>query len=90
MYIRVFHTFFSILSDCAFQYVNNLGVLCEIVGFVIILCAIRMVKSYNGGSFTCKWDKVGNVMVHFIQDGIMLILSWLYRLNISTTKFIIK
>jgi hypothetical protein len=33
----------------------------EIAGFIIILFAIKMVKP-EGGSFSSKWDKLGNVM----------------------------
>ena len=41
--------------------VNNIGITAEIIGFLFILRAIRMVKP-EGGGFTSQWDKVGNVM----------------------------
>jgi hypothetical protein len=48
-----------------FSELNIIGILCEIAGFIILLRAIRMVKSEDlkhKGSFTGAWDELKNIM----------------------------
>jgi hypothetical protein len=42
-------------------WVNNLGILMEIAGFIMILCAIKQMRP-KGGGFQGIFDYVGNVM----------------------------